>query len=393
MTVTAPQTDSSCAGPQPEDGARPGSQVMALSRDPALLEVLQDVVPNDSLVFLSNEAELARRLLEGRAGVVVLDTESIGDGAAELAHRLHAQLPDLALIAAGTTQDEPELAPLVAAGTIHRFLHKPVSAQRVKLFIDAAWRRHESSVSGTWPVLAQPAAAETTGTPKGLLPGIAAGLAAMVAGVVWFSVRLGEHRPEAAQHVPLARPPAQQAVARIPVPLEQPAAIPMDAPRPHPLPKPVSLPRLNLQSPPDLPAVSYAVVIDLPAAVSPPANTAAPAPTTTATATAADNPQQHKAISALLLNKTYFVDPEYPLAARGHDDNGGRVDLEYTVRADGSVSDVVVTHAEPVGVYEAAAVKAVRQWRYDPILRDGHPVDQRVYLELRFAYRDPATHP
>ena len=55
------------------------------------------------------------------------------------------------------------------------------------------------------------------------------------------------------------------------------------------------------------------------------------------------------------------------------------------VKSDGSVSDVIITGAEPVGLFEQAAVDAVRKWRYKPVQRDGHAVDQRARLRMKFA--------
>jgi len=375
LAVAAPQPEPDATSAPAEAGACPATQVIALSRDPALLEVLQDVVANDALVFLSDEAALARHLLEGRAGVVLLDTEALGAGLVELAGKLHAQLPDLALIAAGTTQDEPALAPLLSTGAIHRYLHKPVSAQRVKLFIDAAWRRHESAVSGTWPALPQ-LPEPSRGKSLELLPRAAiAVLVIVVMGIVWFSVHIGESEPR--------QPASRQHTATATGKAAAPAAAGIPA-RAHVLPGPATLPAVHLVTP--RPAALEPGELNLALPPAAPASAAAEA-------AAADDASRHKPISALLLNKTRFIDPVYPLAARGHDDNGGEVDLEFTVRADGSVADVVVTHATPPGIYETVAVDAVRQWRYEPIQRDGHAVDQRVYLELRFAYRDTAAHP
>jgi protein TonB len=49
------------------------------------------------------------------------------------------------------------------------------------------------------------------------------------------------------------------------------------------------------------------------------------------------------------------------------------------------VSDVIITGAEPVGIFEQAAVDAVKKWRYKPAQRDGHAVDQRARLRMKFA--------
>jgi protein TonB len=60
------------------------------------------------------------------------------------------------------------------------------------------------------------------------------------------------------------------------------------------------------------------------------------------------------------------------------------VDLQFLVGSDGAVSDVAVVGAQPVGVFEPAALDAVRHWRYQPPLRDGHAVSQRARVRLRF---------
>jgi TonB family protein len=88
------------------------------------------------------------------------------------------------------------------------------------------------------------------------------------------------------------------------------------------------------------------------------------------------------AASALLLTRS--VKPNYPQAAleRGTE---GWVDLIFTVRTDGSIADVSVTAAEPAGIFEQAAMAAVRRWRYEPVKKEGRAVEQRARLRLRFS--------
>jgi TonB family protein len=88
------------------------------------------------------------------------------------------------------------------------------------------------------------------------------------------------------------------------------------------------------------------------------------------------------AASALQLTRS--VKPNYPQAAleRGTE---GWVDLVFTVRTDGSIADVSVTGAEPAGIFEQAAMAAVRRWRYEPVRREGRAVEQRARLRLRFS--------
>jgi protein TonB len=91
-------------------------------------------------------------------------------------------------------------------------------------------------------------------------------------------------------------------------------------------------------------------------------------------------------IAAVILERVYAVDPEFPEAAR-EGDLSGYVDLEFLVRADGTVSDVTVLKAEPAGVFDRAAVNAVQQWRYRPFERDGVAVDEHARLRLNFGYK------
>ena len=91
-------------------------------------------------------------------------------------------------------------------------------------------------------------------------------------------------------------------------------------------------------------------------------------------------------VPASQLVRVRYVEPQYPPVA-SQLGRSGTVDLEFTVRADGSVSDVNVTQADPRGMFEASAVQAVSKWRYRPLERDGHPIDQRVRVRLRFALK------
>jgi protein TonB len=55
------------------------------------------------------------------------------------------------------------------------------------------------------------------------------------------------------------------------------------------------------------------------------------------------------------------------------------------VKADGSTGDIVVTNSNPRKTFDAAAVNAVREWRYQPVVRDGKAVDQRASVRIRFS--------
>jgi periplasmic protein TonB len=60
------------------------------------------------------------------------------------------------------------------------------------------------------------------------------------------------------------------------------------------------------------------------------------------------------------------------------------VDVEFTVAETGRVKDVSVRATSNPGIFEDAAIKAVSQWRYKPVLRDAQPVPVRSQIRVRF---------
>ena len=56
---------------------------------------------------------------------------------------------------------------------------------------------------------------------------------------------------------------------------------------------------------------------------------------------------------------------------------------------DGTITDISVTGAEPAGIFEQAAMSAVRRWRYEPVRRDGQAVEQRA--QRSYPLRDQKT--
>jgi TonB family protein len=89
-------------------------------------------------------------------------------------------------------------------------------------------------------------------------------------------------------------------------------------------------------------------------------------------------------VSASSLTRTRYVPPDFPLEARQRGIDGW-VDLQFLVNTDGSVGDVKVVGAQPVGVFEQVAIDAVRRWHYQPVVYGGHSVSQRARVRVRFA--------
>ena len=101
---------------------------------------------------------------------------------------------------------------------------------------------------------------------------------------------------------------------------------------------------------------------------------------------AAQSQQQLQAniVDAKQLTLVKSVNPIYPQKATDAATQGW-VELDYTVGVNGAVSDVVVHAAAPPGIFDQAALAALAQWRYQPVLRDGKPTPQRARIRIRFA--------
>ena len=67
-------------------------------------------------------------LINGRCGVLVIDMAAVSTRADTLIEQIVEQFPDVVVCVAGTRADEPLLAPLISAGLVYRFMHKPASA-------------------------------------------------------------------------------------------------------------------------------------------------------------------------------------------------------------------------------------------------------------------------
>ena len=80
------------------------------------------------------------------------------------------------------------------------------------------------------------------------------------------------------------------------------------------------------------------------------------------------------------------VDPQYPPKAKQRRIEGW-VDIEFTIGPAGTVDNPKVIGANPPTVFEQAALRAVRRWRYNAKVVDGvavarHGVQVRIRFEL-----------
>jgi TonB family protein len=93
--------------------------------------------------------------------------------------------------------------------------------------------------------------------------------------------------------------------------------------------------------------------------------------------------QQHVVVQAKTLKRVREVPPTYPREAERLGLSGW-VDVEFTIATNGTTQDLVVRNAEPLRMFDQAAIDAVKRWRFEPVVRGGAAVEQRAAVRIRF---------
>ena len=79
----------------------------------------------------------------------------------------------------------------------------------------------------------------------------------------------------------------------------------------------------------------------------------------------------------------YKFPPEYPRkAARSGEE--GWVKIEFTITSQGEVDDPKVVASKPRRIFDRAALKAIRKWRFKPKTVDGIAVPRRAVQVIEF---------
>ena len=172
---------------EPRTQVPTGESLVVLTRDAAFAETLKVLGPDHNIVTVDAESGLADELV-GK-GVAIIDASAVATPIGRLTDKLESQFPDLVLIVAGNVSDQTALATQITNGTVYRFLHKPVSEQRVKLFVDAAWRRHGEEIPAARPVEENPTPPRSTVFIGGAV------VVALLATCGWFLTRKSAPAP------------------------------------------------------------------------------------------------------------------------------------------------------------------------------------------------------
>jgi len=75
--------------------------------------------------------------------------------------------------------------------------------------------------------------------------------------------------------------------------------------------------------------------------------------------------------------------PEYPAAAKKRRAEGW-VELQFVVGTNGVASEIEVVRAQPEGIFDRAAVRALSRWKFKPGERDGEVVEARARTTINF---------
>jgi TonB family protein len=359
-----------------------------------LLESLTQAAIGAASVIDSPTADrFADQLVANAAVVALVDAAAAPVPLEPFIAQLHRQFPQLLLLLAGPAALQNQFAAQLADGTIFRLAHKPASAQRLKLFVDAALLRRQSLIDQALGLRSPdvPPARGSGATPRSArlpaqLPGrllawLLAGtivimiVAAMLA-LVWRRPpgrSLGSAPPaDAARATPTDTPPASTAPSAAGSANSSGASTPVAAA----VPSDEEAERDAIDR-----AAAERAARDRLSVPEPIKRSADDGHPTSQRASSA--PTAPAVVPESTLQQTYFVPPVYPPQALAAGVSGS-VDLEFTVTPEGVVRDIEVKASEPHGVFEQAAVDSVSHSRYRPVERDGVAIAQRARIRLQF---------
>jgi len=119
-------------------------ELVVLTSDEVFLQTLREAVGGARRLWhVPSPDKVSDLLVAGQVGIVVIDVQTLHDSARVFVEQIKRQFPDLVLVAAGHRDDETSLAGLISSGLVYRFIHKPMSPARAKLFAEAAIKKYE----------------------------------------------------------------------------------------------------------------------------------------------------------------------------------------------------------------------------------------------------------
>jgi len=172
-------------------------ELLVLTSDQGFLQTLRDAVGGARRLWHVLSADKVSDLLvAGEVGIVVLDTQALHEAPSVFVAQIKRQFPDLVVVAAGHRDDETSLAGLISAGLVYRFIHKPMSPARAKLFAEAAIKKFEDQRR---QAATAPEHKRAAPSGRGRLIGGTAGALVLMGAIAWMVHRSGGEDAAAAR--------------------------------------------------------------------------------------------------------------------------------------------------------------------------------------------------
>jgi TonB family protein len=180
-------------------------ELVVLTTDEVFLQTLREAVGGARRLWhVPSGDKVSDLLVAGEVGILVLDVQALAEAPAVFIGQIKRQFPDLVVVVAGNRDAEISLAGLISAGIVYRFIHKPMSPGRAKLFAEAAVKRYDEQRRRT---AAAPPIQRGSRSNRGWLSGGAIGAFAIIAAIAWGVHRAGETDTDAPSPAALANAP------------------------------------------------------------------------------------------------------------------------------------------------------------------------------------------
>jgi TonB family protein len=158
-------------------------ELVVLTADEAFLQTLREAVGGSRRLWHVPTADKVSDLLvAGEVGILVLDVDTLHETSSVFIGQIKRQFPDLVVVVAGTRDAETSLAGLISAGIVYRFIHKPMSPGRAKLFADAAVKKFDEQRRRA---AATPPPKRSARPNRSVLVGGALGILGLIAAAAW----------------------------------------------------------------------------------------------------------------------------------------------------------------------------------------------------------------
>jgi len=157
-------------------------ELVVLTTDETFLQTLREAVGGSRRLWhVPSSDKVSDLLVAGEVGILVLDVQTLNEAATVFVGQIKRQFPDLVVVVAGNRDAEISLAGLISAGIVYRFIHKPMSPGRAKLFADAAVKKYDEHRRRA----AAPPLGRSPRIPRGALLGGTLGVLGVIVVAAW----------------------------------------------------------------------------------------------------------------------------------------------------------------------------------------------------------------